>query len=374
MQEPEARFYGRFPFARICFLAGPLLVGLGVATYVLVTTQSPTMTLAAQVASAIVGFALIVLLALSVFYAAMVQKPMLTLTASGLQRWDLTLRWDDVSNIEIQRHSGQSLIALTLRDPEAFLKAIPGYVAIGYALQFNRTRNNILVPAMRELSLQRLYDLIQEYWKNRAEGGLEMSAPSSAAYVPPRTIETAAMFASCVLGIFLLLRWLDLIDYARNGNFAALLMNAAYAVGATGAAYVLSLVVLGRVRKKRPGFDVWQKLAIPQELLGGVDTTFYDALDGRRRVRSESYIARLQKAPWRFILYCGLLGSMGLLISSGLFFIGMFLIGRGPSSRAAEAFASARPLWIFEMVLLLPTLALVLIAFLKLRYPRKPSS
>jgi hypothetical protein len=333
------------------------------------------MTLAAQVASAIAGFALLLVLGIFVFYAAMVRQPMLILSARTLRRKDLTLHWNDVSNIEIQRHVGQPFVAVTLRDPEAFVRGMPSYVAIVYARQFKRTRNSILVPAMRGLSLQQLYDLIQEYWHNRPGAGPEMIAPTPAAYVAPTTAETAAVVAICVFGIFLTFRWMDLIDYARNGNLAGLLLNAACALGTTGAAYVLSLIVLGRVQRKRPGFDVWQKLAIPQDLLGGVDTSFYDALDGKRRVRREPYIARLEKAPWRAILYSGLLGSAGTLISSGLIFFSMFLIHRGaPSSRTAEILATARPLWIFEMVLLLATAPLVLVAFLKLKHLKKSSS
>ena len=372
MQEHKTLFYGRFPFAPFCLLVGPLLLVLAVATYVLVTAASPIITLAAQVASAIVGFILILLLTGFVLYASMLRRPMLTLATSSLQRKDLALRWGDVSNIGTQRHLGQPYVAVTLRDPEAFLKAIPSYVATTYARQFKRTQNSILIPAMRGLSFQQLYDLIEHYWKNASAADPARSAPSSAIYSPLTSAETASAFASLVFGVFIFLRWMDLINSVRDNNLADLLVNAAYAIGASGAAYVLSLVVLSRVQKAHPGFDVWQKMAIPQDVVGGVDTTIYDAVDRKGRVRGEPYIARLQKAPWRVMFYSGLLGGGGMLISSGLLFCSMLLIYPGtPGARVAEVFATARPLWVFSMVLALASLAIALTAFLNLRCIKK---
>ena len=62
--------YGRFPFAALGLFVGPLLVVVSVATYVLATTNSSAATLAAQIACAIAGFVLVLLLPGFVILAA----------------------------------------------------------------------------------------------------------------------------------------------------------------------------------------------------------------------------------------------------------------------------------------------------------------
>ena len=278
------------------------------------------------------------------------------------------LQWRDVASIETQRHLGRRYVALTLRDPEGFLKTLPSYVASAYYRQLRRAKNSILISEVRGQSTQELHDLVQEYWKKGQTAGHETGDYYSATYFPLTASETAAALAGGVFGLFLFFQWMDLIGCLRAGNFACMLENAAYAAGATGATYLVSLFILRRVKRTRPGFDLWEKMAVPQNVIGGVDPALYDAL-GSPRVRRESFVTRLQKAPWRIVLFGASIGGGLMLLTAGQMFLGLYLIEPGrPSSRIAEAFATARPLWIFVLVLIIMSAALALIAFLNLKY------
>lgn len=359
---------GRYPFAIFSLVAGPLAIVLAAATYVLATTNSASVTIGAEIACASAGLPLIACLMAIATRAVNFRRPALTLTADGVQRTDLSLRWTDVAGVEVQRHFGRHYVALNVRDPEGFLGALPAYVAIAWASQFKRSKNCVLLPAVRELSTQQLCDLVEELRKEQMTAGQELADPQCTAYAPPTAKATATALAAGVFGFSLFFQWIGLIDCLRAGNIACLAGNAAAAVGAGAAVYVATLLVLRRVAKSRPAFDPWRLLAVPQVVIGGADPTLYDAL-GAPRVRREPYVVRLQKSPWRAVLYPALVSGCGLLACTLLLYLSMYFLAGG--SRFVEFLARSRPMWLLILALVLVDFALVLIALLNLKIVSK---
>jgi hypothetical protein len=362
--------YGRFPFAVAALLLLPCLVISGLAVYVLATTDSPGGALVAQVAFALAGSALLCWGAVFVYLAMRLRRPALIMTPAGIRRSDIALRWCDVASVGIQRYFGQPYVALTLRDPEAFLRALPTYASTAYAGQLRRTNERILLPAARGLSTAQLCDLIGNYWKQGSATG-HSAGDFPSAYARFRAGESATFFAVSVLGAFFVIRWTDLIGYLRARDAVGLLENAAAGVAVTVAAYLTVWLVLRRLERMRPGFDLWQTLSIPTDFVGGVNPALYDAL-GARAVREEPYVQRLQKAPWRVVLYAGLVGGGGLLVTGALQFGITYLLETGPSSASvAEIRTAQQPFLRFMLILLLLDAACVAIAFFKLKYASK---
>ena len=364
--------YGRFPFAAAAILTVPLLVILGIATYVLATTNASAAILAAQIASAIAGFILLLVLSVFALAALRLRGPALVLSPSAMRTDRATLQWRDVTAVEIRRHLWCGCVALKLRDRDAFLATVPTAVATGYAAQLKRT-DSLLMPAARGLSTQQLYDLMARYWKEGVVADIAIDTDPPVA-ISSSADEAAVMLADGVLFVALLDRWPDLIGCLRANNVGCLLENAGMAIAATVLTYLAGRFVLNRILRNRPNVDLMQVLQTPQDLFGGVDPTLYDAL-GSRRVGREPYVLRLQKSPWRMALVLSLVSSGGLLVTGGLMFCTMYFLRAGaPGTKIADIFAASRPMWEFLLTLLIVDLALIPIALLSLKNAAKTKS
>ena len=252
--------YERFPIVSTVIIFGPVLIVLSIATRILVTSTSSPMIVGAWIASAIVGFVLVVAIPIYLQLFLSLRKRVLALTTANLWYKGITLQWGEISNISVQRHVGQPFVALTLGEPSAFLQAVPNYVSRFYYERFKRTRGSILIPAARGLSTEQLSTLIQRYWNDNSLIARQPNAPVER-FDLPTTSETAAVLASGFLGGCIFLQWPALLDFIRNDNITGVLIRLLYAFVVAIAAYVVTLVALNLARKADPTFDLWQKVA-----------------------------------------------------------------------------------------------------------------
>lgn len=262
------------PTLSLTILLLPLAI-LALASYVLALPSiSPTIGGIAKVVAAFTGLCIVGLfLPTYVIFALSFRQPILTIANGALRLMRMTIYWQDISGIQTQRYAGRARVALRLRDPEGFLASVPNYVSAFYHPQLSRANNSILVPSVRGYSDDELVSLLHRWWIERKDYQNVTNSEGMRPYDSLTATESAAAIGTAVFGIALFPPWLVLIDCIRTGNLMCVLLHLTYAIAAGFGAYILVWIILLKIGKAVPGFDLWQKLrSFRETVLAGISS------------------------------------------------------------------------------------------------------
>jgi hypothetical protein len=117
---------------------------------------------------AIAGLASLALLGAALLTAYKRPQPTLTLDESGLATPVISLPWSEVSEVRTRKCLGLPALCISTANDDALIRDAPLHLKIWYGVRRLLTGAPIVLPAVRELPLTDLCDLIAQYRTNAA--------------------------------------------------------------------------------------------------------------------------------------------------------------------------------------------------------------
>jgi hypothetical protein len=242
-------------------LAGWLLsIPHGIAGYAVVDVVST------------VGSLLVALLVapLVVWLIPYLLQPILILDAHAIKYAGLVLDWADVRSISVRKtRLGQTVIALELRDPSAFLAHMPRYAAASYYLQFRLGNPSIYIGAVRGMSIEQLLSLFVSFGERAMTNS---RSDRSSGYIEPEYLTPswyyASMLATIPISAYLLIDWQSLFGCFAADRSLCRPLHLIFSLAAAPIVYFAANRLIQSLRRRRPKFDPFVIFSFLSDIYG----------------------------------------------------------------------------------------------------------